>query len=263
MSTQILPAIFVSHGAPTLALDPGATGAFWEELGKSLPRPEAVLCVSAHWMTPAPATSRAAQPETIHDFYGFPEPLYRLFYPAPGAPLLAERAAELLTAAGMPVAIDPERGLDHGAWVPLRSLYPAAEIPVTQLSIQFERDAAWHYRMGEALAPLRREKILVLASGGAVHNLREIAWNSDEPPAWARQFDEWLAAAIAAGATETLVDWERTAPGPRRAHPTPDHFWPLFVALGTAGKGARGERIHTGFTHGSLSMAAFRFDGAE
>jgi 4,5-DOPA dioxygenase extradiol len=250
----------VSHGSPMLALDPGATGVFWEELGKTLPRPEAVLCISAHWMTAVPALSRAERPETIHDFSGFPEPLYRLRYSPPGAPGLADRAAELLQAADLSPALDPTRGLDHGAWVPLRSIYPAADVPVTQLAIQPRRDAAWHFRLGEALAPLRRENILILASGGAVHNLRDLARDGGATPDWARRFDDWLAERAAAGDTEALLDWERSAPEARRAQPSEDHLLPIFVALGAAGRGARGSRIHQGFSLGSLSLAAFRFD---
>ena len=254
-----LPSFFLSHGSPMLALDPGATGAFWAELGRSLPRPAAVLCVSAHWMTAAPALSRAEHPSTIHDFYGFPEPLYGLRYEPPGAPALADRAAALLQAAGLSPALDPARGLDHGAWVPLRSIYPKADVPVTQLAIQPRRDARWHFKLGEALAPLRQENILILASGGAVHNLRDLARAGGAPPAWAREFDDWLATTIAAGDTEALLDWEKS-PEARRAHPSEDHFLPIFVAMGAAGRGARGERIHRGFELGSLSLAAFRFD---
>jgi 4,5-DOPA dioxygenase extradiol len=254
-----LPTLFLSHGSPMLALDPGAAGAFWAELGRTLPRPAAVLSVSAHWMTTAPALSRAEHPATIHDFYGFPEPLYRLSYHPPGAPALADRAAALLEGAGLAPALDPARGLDHGAWVPLRSIYPKADVPVTQLSIQPRRDAAWHFKLGEALAPLRRENVLILASGGAVHNLRDLSREGGATPAWARQFDDWLAETLEAGDTEALLDWEQ-APEARRAHPSEDHFLPLFVAMGAAGRGAPGRRIYHGFELGSLSLAAFRFD---
>jgi 4,5-DOPA dioxygenase extradiol len=232
---DILPTLFLSHGSPALSLDPGATGAFWERLGRELPRPEAVLCVSAHWMTEDPAISAPARNDTIHDFFGFPEPLYRMAYPAPGAPALAERVFDLLGAAGMDAAIDRE------------------------LSIQPYRSAAWHDRLGAALAPLRREGVLVLASGGAVHNLRAIQRQGGMTPAWAQAFDEWLAASLAEGRREELLDWLARAPYAREAQPTPDHFLPLFVALGAAGPAARGERLHQGFTLGTLSMAAFRF----
>jgi 4,5-DOPA dioxygenase extradiol len=258
--TASLPTFFLSHGAPTLALDPGETGAFWERLAAALPRPKAVLCVSAHWTTAEPEVSAPARNDTIHDFYGFPEPLYRISYPAPGAPALAGRVGDLLKSAAIAVRTDGARGLDHGAWVPLRSMYPAADVPALQLSVQPLRDAAWHRRLGAALAPLRSEGVLILASGGAVHNLRALDWTGDgTPPAWARAFDDWLAAALAKGDTAALLDWPNSAPHARQAQPTPEHFVPLFVALGAAGEGARGERLHRGFTFGSLSMAAFKF----
>ncbi|HWI27931.1 MAG TPA: class III extradiol ring-cleavage dioxygenase [Stellaceae bacterium] len=254
-----LPSFFLSHGAPTLSLDPGATGAFWQRLAGELPRPEAVLCISAHWMTEEPAVSAPSRNDTIHDFYGFPEALYRMTYPAPGAPDLAARVGALLEGAGIACAVDRERGLDHGAWVPLRLMYPAADLPVIQLAIQPYRDAAWHDRLGATLAPLRQEGVLILASGGAVHNLRGLARGGGPVPRWAQEFDDWLAEALASGRKSELLDWAERAPSALDAQPTPDHFLPLFVALGAAGEGARGERLHQGFTLGSLSMAAFRF----
>ncbi len=258
MSDAVLPSLFLSHGAPSLALEPGATGAFWRALAESLPRPQAVLCVSAHWNTTVPLVSVAEQPETIHDFYGFPETFYRIAYPAPGAPAMAERALGLLRAAGIPG--EPARyGLDHGAWVPLRNFYPHADVPVAQLSVQPRRDARWHMALGAALAPLRGDGVLVLTSGGATHNLRELDWGDGAPPPWAKEFDEWLAAALAQGKIEDLLDWERKAPYAHRAHPSPEHLLPLFVGLGAAGEGARGERLYQDFTMGGLSMAAFRF----
>jgi 4,5-DOPA dioxygenase extradiol len=259
MTEASMPSLFLSHGAPTLSLDPGETGARWQRLGQELPRPAAVLCISAHWMTEEPAVSAPARNDTIHDFYGFPAPLYALTYRAPGAPDLARRVVGLLHEAGIAAVTDSERGLDHGAWVPLRFLYPDAAIPTLQLSIQPYRDAAWHHRLGAALAPLRRDGVLVLASGGAVHNLRAVAWEGGPPPAWAQRFDDWLADALAAGREADLLAWAERAPHALDAQPSPDHLLPLFVALGAAGPGARGERIHQGFTLGSLSMAAYRF----
>jgi 4,5-DOPA dioxygenase extradiol len=259
MATDVLPTLFLSHGAPTLALDPGETGVAWRRLAAELPRPKAILCVSAHWMTDEPALSAPQKNETIHDFYGFPELLYRMHYDPPAAPELARRGEALLAEAGIGIAVDPERGLDHGAWVPLRIMYPDADIPTTQLSIQFDRDAAWHYRLGAALKPLREEGVLILASGGAVHNLRALARAAGPASDWAQQFDEWLAQALAEGRTSELLDWTKRAPFALMAQPTPDHFLPLFVALGAAGEGAKAVRVHHGFTLGSLSMAAFRF----
>jgi 4,5-DOPA dioxygenase extradiol len=259
MASEALPTVFVSHGAPTLALDPGETGAAWRRLAAKLPRPEAILCVSAHWMTEEPALSAPAKNATIHDFYGFPEPLYQMHYDPPAAPELARRSGELLGKSGVNSSIDRARGLDHGAWVPLRIMYPDADIPTAQLSIQMHRDAQWHYRMGAALKMLREAGVLILASGGAVHNLRALAREGGPPVDWARQFDEWLADALAEGRTPELLDWTKRAPFAHMAQPTPDHFLPLFVALGAAGEGGRAARIHQGFTLGNLSMAAFQF----
>jgi 4,5-DOPA dioxygenase extradiol len=255
-----LPSLFVSHGAPTLILENGPTCDFLRGLGASMPRPKAIIAVSAHWETDRPALSAANHPDTIHDFYGFPEPLYRLRYPAPGAPDLAHRAATLLSTHGIVNKIDPERGLDHGAWVPLLLMYPDADIPVLQLSIQPQLGPAHHAAVGEALAPLRDDGVLVLASGGAVHNLRALSWNSSDRPApWAQGFDDWLVQKVEAGASEDLVAYRERASGALQAHPRDEHLLPLFVALGAAGENAIGKRVHHGFEHGSLSMAAFTF----
>jgi 4,5-DOPA dioxygenase extradiol len=255
-----LPSLFVSHGAPTLILENGATCDFLRGLGGALPKPKAVLAVSAHWETDLPTLGAATAPETIHDFYGFPDSLYRMRYAAPGAPDLAGRAASLLSAGGIPSAIDSERGLDHGAWVPLLLMYPQADIPVLQLSIQPHRGPAHHVAIGRALAALRDDEVLILASGGAVHNLRALAWNrSGAPEAWAQGFDDWLVRKIETGAAADLVAYRDRAAGAVQAHPRDEHLLPLFVALGAAGENAIGKRIHHGFEHGSLSMAAFSF----
>ncbi len=254
------PAVFVSHGAPTLIGEDVPARDFLAGLGDGLPRPSAILVVSAHWETPAPRAATTARPGTIHDFYGFPEELYSLRYPVPGAAEPALRAIDLLSAAGFAAEADVGRGLDHGAWAPLLLAYPEADVPVTQVSIQPAAGAAHHVAIGRALAPLREENVLILASGGATHNLRELAWNSrGEPPDWARAFDEWLAATLAAGDEAGLIDYRARAPHAVRAHPRDEHFLPLLVAFGAGGIGARGTRLHASFTHGSLSMAAFRF----
>lgn len=214
---------------------------FWQTLGVELPRPRALLMVSAHWDTTRPAFSTSAQPETIHDFYGFPPALYQLHYPAPGAPELAQRAAELLNSAGLGVTALGERGLDHGAWTPLRFMYPAHDIPVTQLAVQSLQGARHHYALGRALAPLRDEGVMIIGSGGTSHNLRE--WRSvpagDPPPVWLSNFVRWIHDAIERKDHEALLDYERLAPHAARNHPTAEHFVPLFVALGAAGINAR------------------------
>jgi len=252
--------IFVSHGAPTLILEPVAARSFMQALGAGRPRPAAILAVSAHWETGTPRVSRAEHPETIHDFGGFAPELYRLRYPAPGAPALAGRVVELLTAAGFDAAEDPARGLDHGAWVPLMLMRPEADVPVAQLSIQPALGAEHHLRLGAALAPLAAEGVLVLGSGSAVHNLGALAWNrQDAPESWAVEFDAWLADAVARGDRAALADYRRRAPHAVQAHPRDEHLLPLLVAFGAGGAGVKGRRLHGSFTHGNLSMAAYEF----
>jgi len=258
MST--LPPIFVSHGSPMLALDPGSTGPGLARIAAELPRPKAVLVVSAHWGAPRPTVNTASRPETIHDFWGFPKPLYELRYPAPGAPELARRAAELLQAAGFEPQLDAQRGLDHGAWVPLRFMYPNADVPVAELAIQYDAEARHHYRLGEALAPLADESVLIIGSGSATHNLREMRRDDGENegvPAWVQEFREWLFERLARNDTDALLDYRARAPHAARNHPTEDHILPLFVPLGAAGKGTTVERRNDLVTLGVLGMDAF------
>ncbi len=256
------PAIFVSHGSPTLPLERSAAVDFLRQLGPMLGRPEAILMVSAHWDTDRPAVSTAEKPETIYDFYGFPPELYRLRYPAPGAPRLAERAAALLEAGGLRTDFDPARGLDHGAWTPLFHMYPKADIPVTQLSIQWQQGPAHHVRLGEALRPLRDEGVLIFASGGATHNLRELSRQRGNPVAqpWTVEFNEWLADALSARRMDDLVAYRERAPHAVRNHPTDDHLIPLFVALGAGDPGGATQRLHSSIASGVISMDAYRFD---
>jgi 4,5-DOPA dioxygenase extradiol len=255
-----LPAVFVSHGAPTLAIEQNSTVEFLKRLGGELGKPKAILCVSAHWNTEAPAVSGAERPETIHDFGGFPEELFQMRYSAPGAPGLAGRVRELLGEAGFVCTVAPNRGLDHGAWVPLKLIYPEADVPVTQLSVQPSLGTEHHFRMGRALAPLREEGVLILATGSATHNLSRIG-SGEVPPDWAREFDEWLFRKISEGALDELLEYRRLAPHAAVAHPTDEHLLPLFVALGAGSEEsqARGRSLHRGWTWGSLSMAAYGF----
>lgn len=258
-----LPVLFVSHGAPTLPLESSAAHDFLTGLGAALGRPRAILVVSAHWETGQPAVSTAVQPETIYDFYGFPQELYRLHYPAPGAPQLAARVAGLLAASGMPARLDPQRGLDHGAWTPLILMYPQADIPVTQLSIQPQAGAEYHLKLGEALRPLREEGVLILASGSVTHNLREFrgsAGREARPPAWVTEFNEWLAAALLAGRRCDLAAYRSKAPHAARNHPTEEHLLPLLVAAGAADGRGEAERLHSSYAYGVIGMDAYRFD---
>jgi 4,5-DOPA dioxygenase extradiol len=259
MST-LQPAVFVSHGSPMMAVEPGRAGAALAQLGRDLPRPSAILVVSAHWETAAPAVSTAARPETIHDFGGFPRALYELQYPAPGAPALGARVKALLDTAGMPAALDTHRGLDHGAWVPLRYLYPDADVPVTQLSIQPHLSPVHHYRMGEALRPLLDEGVLILASGSLTHNLREWRGRSgDAPQAYVSEFQSWVQQAIAQKDIAALLDYRRLAPHAVRAHPTDEHWLPIFVAMGAGGLCGRVTRVTDEVSYGMLAMDAYVF----
>jgi 4,5-DOPA dioxygenase extradiol len=251
-----MPALFVSHGSPTLILEDVPARAFLATLGQQVPRPKAIVAVSAHWNTDKPTVSLAARPETIHDFYGFPDALYRLHYDAPGAPALAARVAELTSAQR-----DPAYGLDHGAWVPAMLGWPEADIPIFQLSVQPHSSPAHHIALGRKLAPLREEGVLILGSGSTTHNLRRLVRGGPgaKPEPWAVAFDDWLAETLEKGDEVALADYRTRAPNAREAHPTDEHFLPIHVAFGAAGEGAHGRALHRSFTLGNLSMASYAF----
>jgi len=255
------PALFVSHGAPTLAVEDGAAHRFLAGLGGRLGTPKAILVVSAHFEASVPTVTSARQPETIHDFGGFPAELYRLIYPAPGSPALAASVAELLGEAGRPARTDPSRGLDHGAWVPLMLMYPDADVPVVQLSIDARRGAGYHYALGELLRPLRDQGVLIMGSGGATHNLSLFlgAQHDDPPPDWVRAFSDWVAEAIAEDRREDLIDYRSQGPYAVDNHPSEEHFLPLLTALGAAAPGEINLRLHTSHTYGILMMDAYVF----
>jgi len=258
------PSLFISHGSPMHALEPGAAGAAWEKLARALPRPRAILIASAHWETNVPMLTGSARPETIHDFFGFPKPLYELRYPAPGAPDLAQRARALLGEAGFTAAIDGCRGLDHGAWSPLLYMYPEADVPVVQLSLQPELGPRHHYRLGAALAGLAEEGVRLVGSGHMTHNLRDwLRGARDVAPApYALEFQSWVNDRIAAGDHEALIEYRSRAPHAVRAHPTDEHFLPLFFALGAAGPAARPARVYDTIEGGALAMDAYAFHAA-
>ena len=258
----MLPSLFVSHGAPTLPLEDCPARDFLRTLGSTIPHPRAILAISAHWDTPTPVVNRTATNDTIHDFYGFPEALYRMRYPAPGSPQVAERTRALLSAAGFESAQDEHRGLDHGAWVPLMLIYPHADIPVVQLSIQSGLGPLHHVRLGRALRQLRSEDVLVLATGSFTHNLRTMARGRlDAPePEWSHEFSDWIHSALVERRIDDLVAYRRLAPHAALAHPEEDHFMPLFVALGGGGDLEAPKRLHRSTTYGSLRMDAYAFN---
>lgn len=257
-----LPSLFISHGAPTFALEPGLVGPQLAALGRTLPRPEAVLVVSPHWMTPSPRVGLAAQPQTIHDFGGFDPALDRIDYPAPGHPRLARRAIETLEAAGWPAQADERRGLDHGAWVPLLHLFPQADVPVFQVSLPTRLDAASAWALGEALAPLADEGALIVGSGSLTHNLYEVGGQHDADAPYVAEFTAWVREAVSAGDAERLRRTLTDAPHAARAHPSSEHFWPLLVAAGAAPAQRAWQVLDGGIAHGVLSMDAFVFGAA-
>lgn len=258
MSETPLPSVFLAHGSPMLALDGEAWGEAVKALGRRLPPLRAILVCSAHWEAGGPfRLSSAAAPGVMHDFGGFPEALYALDYPAPGAPAVADEAAGLLREAGLEAVLDPQRPLDHGAWVPLRYLRPGADIPVVQLSLPRPRTPQQLLAAGRALAPLRSRGVLILGSGGIVHNLGRLdRQGADGPRPWALAFQGWIRDRLDAGDQAALMDWPQ-APGARESVPTSEHLDPLFLALGAAG-GAP-ETLHDGWQLGSLSLASYVF----
>lgn len=259
---SLLPTLFISHGSPMLAVNDSAARRFLQQLGVSLPRPEAILMVSAHWESVGlPEVSLAEHPETIHDFGNFPAELFSITYPAPGSPKIAERTAALLEKAGYGVRRTPDRGLDHGAWVPLRLMYPDADIPVFQLSILDGATPAEHEKLGSALGVLRSEGVLVIGSGSLTHNLAEFRGQGIDAPVqtWVTEFETWMQATLQKQQREALLDYRRLAPHAERNHPTEEHLLPLFVAMGAAGKHAAAERLHKSVEYGVIAMDVYAF----
>ena len=250
----MLPSLFISHGSPTLALQPGASGPALAGLANALPRPKAIVVVSAHWESRELLVSSGPQPETWHDFYGFPPALYAVQYPAPGEPALAGRVAELLQA-----RLDPQRPFDHGAWVPLSLMYPDASTPVIQVSLPSQMGPGLQVKMGKALAGLRAEGVLLVGSGSITHNLGELDWHAgpDAIEPWALAFRDWVVERLKADDQAALLDYRKQAPFAARNHPSDEHLLPLFFAMGA---GDRFGIVHQGFTLGALGMDIYRFD---
>lgn len=264
-----LPTLFLSHGSPLHARGGSRAAAGWAALAARLPRPKAIVVASAHWETELPMVAAGAHPETIHDFGGFPPDLYQMRYAAPGAPQVAQRAVELLKAAGLSASSNACRGLDHGAWVPLRHMYPQADVPVVQVALQPALGNAHHLRLGAALAPLADEGVLIVGSGHMTHNLREVMqllrqgavqFGAETPAApYVEAFRGWVDRALRAPGFDDLAAWDERAPDALRAHPTAEHFLPLLVARAAACNEAQVERIDLGVEAQVLAMDAYVF----
>jgi 4,5-DOPA dioxygenase extradiol len=254
------PVLFVSHGAPTVALEDSDYTRALRSFGAGLREIAAVAICSAHWETPdGVQVGTAERAPILHDFSGFPAALYALDYPSSGAPEPAARALDRLAGAGISARSNPRRGLDHGAWMPLRFLLPGAEVPVVPISLPRPRTPRGLVRIGRALAPLRAEGVLLVGSGGIVHNLAQLRWEDEAAPVdpWAATFDAWIAERLAAGDASALVDWETRAPHPRLAAPTTEHLDPLFFVLGAAMEGDEIATLCEEIRHGNLSMRSF------
>lgn len=264
-SSSPVSSLFVSHGSPMRALGGHPTSAAWAAVGRRLPRPRAVIVASAHWLSPQPVVGAAADPQLIYDFFGFPPELYRLRYPARGEPALARQVAARLQAGGFAATIDPDRGLDHGVWVPMLHLWPEAEVPVVPLAVQAQRDPRHHFELGRCLRGLDEDGVLVIGSGSLTHNLHDARLGDDDAasaPAYVAGFRDWIAAALASGDTAALFDYRQRSRDGVRAHPTDEHLLPLYVALGAAGEAPYSERLYTAITDGALAMDLYAFSPA-
>ena len=250
-----MPALFVGHGSPMNALEDNAFTRAWREVAAALPRPRAVLCVSAHWETEGPRVTAQLQPRTIHDFYGFPPELFQVQYPAPGAPALADRVVAL--GATHHTAKDTGWGLDHGAWSVLIRMYPEADVPIVQLSLDTALSPAEHFALARALRPLRDEGVLLLGSGNIVHNLRLMRWENTAFD-WAAAFDAKVAERIEQRDDAALIDWRALGPGAALAVPTAEHYLPLLYVLAQRGPGEKAAFFAEGVTLGSISMRSVR-----
>lgn len=254
LSTGLMPVIFVGHGSPMNAIEETPFAAAWREAAAGIPRPAAILCVSAHWETEGTFVTAMVRPKTVHDFYGFPDELYRVEYPAPGSPELARRVTELVGSTRVRPDDGSSWGLDHGAWSVLRRMYPGADIPVVQLSLDRALSPRAHYDLGRGLRGLRREGVLIVGSGNIVHNLRLLAWGRGEPYPWAAEFDRLAAELILAGEHDRLVAYPALGEAARLSIPTNEHYLPLLYTLSLQEEGEPVSFFAEGVVYGSISM---------
>jgi 4,5-DOPA dioxygenase extradiol len=257
-----LPIVFFGHGSPMVALEKSDVTRRWGEIAGRIGKPKAILCISAHWITPGTAVTAMAQPQTIHDFGAFPQALFDVQYPAPGDLELARRVKELLSP--MPVATDHQWGLDHGTWSVLVHSYPEADVPVVQLSMDASKAPVEHWAIGRMLRPLRDEGVLIMGTGNIVHNLPAMDWgNPTAPPyPWADMFNTAMVTAVAEDRPEVVIDFEALGDAARRSVPTPDHFWPLLYVLGARHDGEAAEFEPNFIHHKSLSMTSILIGAA-
>lgn len=261
------PALFISHGGPNIVTDPSEARDFLTHLPEIVGKPKAIVIVSAHFETDGPVVVTDPAPGMIYDFGGFSPELYQMVYPAPGEPELAVRVAHLLADAGLPVRIAPKRGYDHGSWTTMMLAYPQADIPMVQLSIDPNRDAAYHYELGRLLSPLREEGVLLVGSGHITHNLRAVfgamRGGIAPDPAMTRKVEEftgWFADAFARDDRDAILHWREKAPHVLENHPTDEHLMPLFFAYGAGGDAAKAERVHASRQFGFFAFDAWKFD---
>jgi 4,5-DOPA dioxygenase extradiol len=256
---KAMPSLFISHGAPTFATEPGLAGAQLHALGQALGQPKAIVVVSPHWMTPDVQIIATDQPQTVHDFGGFPRALYDLQYPAPGSRELAVQIQQLFARQGVTAQLDLRRGLDHGAWVPLMHLFPEADVPVVQVSMPFDTDETKAFVLGQILAPLSQEGVLIIGSGSLTHNLYEFRTGEVEEATYAKEFSFWVRQTVLLGDMRRLRQTLELAPHAARAHPTTEHFLPLLVAAGAAPSHEPVTVLNGGIRHGVLAMESYVF----
>ena len=255
-----MPVLFIGHGSPMNGIEVNEYSESWKKLGKEIPTPSAVLCVSAHWLTRGTFITAMENPKTIHDFGGFPRELYQVQYPAPGNPVMAKETAALIKETN--VGLNHDWGLDHGTWTIVRHMYPGADIPVLQLSIDYHKPAAFHYKTGQELASLRKKGVLIIGSGNMVHNLRLVAWDKMEEPEygydWALEADEIFRNNILSANHKSLIGYETLGAAVLKAVPTPDHYYPLLYSLGLQTITDNIEIFNEKTMAGSLSMTSVK-----